>query len=72
MNVTDEMDKFELVTADAEHTYSKAMIGELHDKLVDTIPLMTTDDLSAFIALIECELNERDEDYNEFLKDLPF
>jgi len=72
MNVADELDKFELVAADAEYTYAKVMIGELHDKLVDTIPLMSKDDLTAFIALVECELNERDENYDDYLKDLPF
>jgi hypothetical protein len=72
MNIADQMEKFELVTADAEYTYAKGMIKELHDKLVDTIPLMTKDDLNAFIALVECELNERDENFDDYLTDLPF
>ena len=62
---------FALVAADAEHAYAKGRITELHDLLLDTIPLMTADDLSEFIALVECELNERDENYAEFLKDIP-
>ena len=63
---------FELVAATGEHTYSKGMITELHDKLLDTIPLMTNDDLTSFIALVECELNERDENFDEYLQDVPF
>ena len=62
MNGTDlpewKRDDFELVAATGENTHAKGKIAELHDQLVDTIPLMTDDDLTAFIALVECELGK--------------
>ena len=72
MNRYEKDEAFELVAATGEHTYAKSMIGELHDKLVDTIPLMTNDDMTAFIAIIECELNERDGTFDDYLQDTPF
>ena len=63
---------FALVAATGEHAYAKGRIAELHDLLLDCIPLMTNDDLTSLIALVECELNERDENFDEYLLDVPF
>ena len=72
MNRYERDEAFELVQARGEHMYSHMKIKEVHDHLVDEIPLMTNDDMTAFIALIECEMNERDERYNEILVERPF
>ena len=72
MNRYEKEEVFELVQARGEHMYSHMMIKELHDHLVDCIPLMTVDDLTSFVALIECEVKERDEYYDSYLQDVPF
>ena len=60
---------FENQMAYGEEAYAKGKAKELHDLLVDTIPLLTNEALDSFIALIECELRERNE---AELDDLPF
>jgi hypothetical protein len=72
MNRYERDEAFELVQATGEHMYSHMKVKEVHDHLVDEIPLMTNDDLNAFIRLIECESNERDEYYEKLLTDCPF
>jgi hypothetical protein len=72
MNRYEKDDAFELVQAAGEHMYSHMKVKEVHDHLVDEIPLMTIDDLTSFIALIECEMNERDKYYDQLLTDCPF
>ena len=72
MNRYEKDDAFELVQATGEHMYSFYKIKEVHDHIVDEMPMMTNDDLDAFRALFECEMNDRDEHYEKLLKDCPF
>ena len=72
MNRYEKDDAFELVQATGEHMYSYHKIKEVHDLIVDEMPMMTNDDLDAFRALFECEMNDRDEHYEKLLKDCPF
>ena len=65
-------DAFELEAATAEQVYSNGEIQQLHDKIVDCMPLMTTDDVESLVALMENELKERDADFEQFIKDIPF
>ena len=69
MNRYEKDEAFELVQATGEETYAKGKAKGLHDHLVGVIPLLTNEALDSFIALIECELRERNE---AELDDLPF
>ena len=65
----DQQELRDLEAASGEQEYADGKVQEGHDMLVDLIPLMTNEQIEAFIKLMEVELRERD---MAELDDLPF